>query len=238
MSLSETQKSFYPQGLRKRRKLNSFFQNWYAMEKVGQILKDTRIKKKLTFEDVEKITKIRSRILCALEKGDWDHLPPEPYVLGLVKNYGEFLGLSTSRLLALLRREFKTSSSQFETIKGKGTHPWFRAPNLILFWGVTLFAFFSIFYLFIQYILFVGVPNLEVFSPKEGVEVSLPVVDISGRTDPDSQLFINGQRIDLLKDGSFSSQVKISSPQTILEIVAKGKLGREKKIVRTVRSAL
>jgi len=208
------------------------------MQKVGQILKEARLAKNLSLEEVEKVTKIRPKILLALEKGDWNNLPPEPYVLGLVKNYGEFLNLSTSWLLALLRREFKTSHPQFQAFTKEGRHLWFRAPNLILFWGMALFALFSIFYLFIQYIMFIGVPSLEVFSPKEGIEITLPVVDVSGRADPDSQLFINGQKVDLAKDGSFSSQVKISSSLTTLEIVAKGKLGREKKIVRTVRSAL
>ncbi|OGD86340.1 hypothetical protein A2Z23_00315 [Candidatus Curtissbacteria bacterium RBG_16_39_7] len=210
------------------------------MQKVGQILKEARFKKSLTLEDVEKETKIRQRILAALEKGDWNNLPPEPYVLGLVKNYGEYLGLPISWLLALFRREFKASNPQPKTIKSKGFFPWSGTkfePNILLFWGIIFFVLASLLFLFIQYVLFAGVPNLEVFSPKDGIEISLPVVDISGRTDPDVQLFINEQKVDLAKDGSFTSQIKVLSPQTRLEIVAKGRLGREKKIVRTIRSA-
>jgi len=86
--------------------------------------------------------------------------------------------------------------------------------------------------------MFVGVPNLEVYSPQDGAEINLPVVDVSGKTDPHSQLFINGQKVDLSEDGSFSSQVKISSELNTLEIVAKSRIGREKKITRTVRSTL
>jgi len=205
------------------------------MRKVGQILKEARLAKKISLEEVENATKIRSKILNALEKGDWDNLPPEPYILGLVKNYGEFLGLSTSWLLALLRREIKTPKPQFQSIVKERKFFWFKTPNSILFWGMAFFAFLSILYLFVQSILFVGVPDLEVFSPKDGVEVNLPVVDVSGKTNIDSQLFINGQKVDLLQDGSFSSQIKLSSSVTTIEIVAKSNLGREKKIIRTVR---
>ena len=63
------------------------------MKRVGQILKEERLRRKLTLDDIEKYTKIRRKVLEALEEGDYSKLPAETFVKGFIKNYGEFLNL-------------------------------------------------------------------------------------------------------------------------------------------------
>ena len=73
------------------------------MESLGNKLKEAREAKSLTFENASRDTNISSKFLEALEREDYSPFPGEPYVLGFLKNYGEYLGLDPEELLSLYR---------------------------------------------------------------------------------------------------------------------------------------
>ena len=70
------------------------------MRTVGKVLKEARLAKLYTLEDVEKHIKIRVEMLQALEADDYLRLPPATFVQGFIKNYGRFLGLENDKLQA------------------------------------------------------------------------------------------------------------------------------------------
>ena len=76
------------------------------MKTVGQILKQARIKKNLQIAQAAKITKIRPAYLVALEEDEFQKLPSAASARGFIKNYAEFLGLSSAQVLAVFRRDF------------------------------------------------------------------------------------------------------------------------------------
>jgi cytoskeletal protein RodZ len=55
------------------------------MISVGTFIKEARVKKKLSREKLEKLTKIKSSFLESIEKEDWNNLPEYPVVVGLSK---------------------------------------------------------------------------------------------------------------------------------------------------------
>lgn len=57
------------------------------------MLRAAREKKGLTAAEAAMETRIRGKIILALEAGDFQQLPPAPFVRGLIKNYAQFLGL-------------------------------------------------------------------------------------------------------------------------------------------------
>jgi len=73
------------------------------VESLGNKLKEAREAKALTFENVSRDTNISSKFLEALEKEDYSPFPGEPYILGFLRNYGEYLGLDPEELLSLYR---------------------------------------------------------------------------------------------------------------------------------------
>lgn len=75
------------------------------MKTVGSILHDARLAKGLTIEDVEAATKIRTKFLQDIEEDTFTALPSTVYAKGFVKNYAEFLGLSSSEVIAFFRRQ-------------------------------------------------------------------------------------------------------------------------------------
>ncbi|HLA15328.1 MAG TPA: helix-turn-helix domain-containing protein [Candidatus Limnocylindrales bacterium] len=53
----------------------------------------------------ERDTKIRSRYLAAMERGDWRELPGSVYTKGFLRNYAQYLGLDPDEALAQWHRE-------------------------------------------------------------------------------------------------------------------------------------
>jgi cytoskeletal protein RodZ len=73
------------------------------VESLGNKLKEARENKGLTYEYISRDTNISSKYLEALEREDYSPFPGEPYVLGFIRNYGEYLDLDPEELLALYR---------------------------------------------------------------------------------------------------------------------------------------
>jgi cytoskeletal protein RodZ len=64
-----------------------------ARESLALWLRSGRANKKLSLEDVAKITKIQPRILEKLERGELDGLPAEVFVKGFVRSFAKCVGL-------------------------------------------------------------------------------------------------------------------------------------------------
>lgn len=60
---------------------------------LGSSLRDARERKRLTFADLEQVTKVRAKYLRALEEDDFQTLPGPTYVRGFLRVYAEALGL-------------------------------------------------------------------------------------------------------------------------------------------------
>ncbi len=69
------------------------------MSDLGQQLKDARLQKGLSLEDVQEMTKIRKRYLEAIEQGDFKVLPGSFYVRAFIKTYAEAVDLDAETLL-------------------------------------------------------------------------------------------------------------------------------------------
>ncbi len=70
---------------------------------VGTILRETRLSKGISLVDVEKISNVRARYLEAIENDDYDKLPGEVFVRGIIRNYGNYLGLDGLELVNMYK---------------------------------------------------------------------------------------------------------------------------------------
>ena len=73
------------------------------MESLGNKLKSAREKKGLSLDYISRETNISARYLDALEKEDFSPFPSEPYVMGFLKNYSDYLELDQEDTLFLYR---------------------------------------------------------------------------------------------------------------------------------------
>ena len=63
---------------------------------------------------------------------------------------------------------------------------------------------------------------------------SQPTIEVVGKTDRDSNVFLNGQKIDVNPDGTFVTRVDLTEGLNSLNFLAVNQLGRETTILRTV----
>ena len=207
------------------------------MKTAGEILKEKRIEKSLTYQDIEKATKIRQKFIIALENNDLDNLPGKTYTRGFVKNYSEFLGLSTNSILAILRRQYN-ERKKGELLPQGLEKP--LTPSKIFGQKLTIPLAFSIaivmlgIYLYFQYRFLIGAPNLEVESPKENLIIQSDSVMVKGKTDKEIKIILNGQEVAVNNNGTFTQEIKIKEGENSITIIAINKQGKGKKIERTV----
>lgn len=79
-------------------------------------------------------------------------------------------------------------------------------------------------------------PKLEVTEPSDGVVVKGErKIKISGKTEPDAQVFINGSQIPLGAEGNFSSDFSLSDGENHITIKSQDRASNSTEIARTVR---
>ena len=85
---------------------------------VGAILKEARLAKGISLADAEKATSIRSRYLQAVENDEYDKTPGEVFLKGIIRNYGNYLGLNGPELV----NEYKASAAGMaaEAVRSQG----------------------------------------------------------------------------------------------------------------------
>ncbi len=207
------------------------------MKTIGQVLQQARQKKGLEIEEVARVTRIRENFLKDLEDDNYLKLPNATVTKGFIKNYGEFLGLSSNNLLAIFRRDF-AENKQGQIIPRGIVDPvtknsvW-TPKNTVLATVSMLLTLFGA-YLIIQLTNLLGPPDLKVEKPKSGEIISENPVQIAGRTDPEATLTINGQPVVLEKGGVFDVKISLEPDSQTVEIKAAKKNGKFTIINRVV----
>ena len=205
------------------------------MKTVGKILKRARQEKGCRIADASKTLKIHPKFLKALETGNYEIFAHPIHIKGFLKNYAGFLDLDVPQVLAFWRREYKNTARQ--TPIYNVTKP-LKEPKLVVTPGVltaltTLILVVSFLgYLFWQYRSIAGPPPLNITAPKKDVIVSDPQIIIKGESDPQAHLELNGQKILIDENGTFSLEYVLSDGTNTLTFTAENEFGKSTEIVR------
>lgn len=206
------------------------------MIKVGQKLKEVRIRRGLALEDVERATKIKIAFLEALEKGEYAKLPSSAYAAGFVKNYSIFLGLPLRETLALFRREFderKVYKVLPESFAKRDEFSTKRIPVRMIIVGILFF--FTLFgYIIFQYKYAIINPVLTVSSPKEKEVITSSDVKVLGETDPNVTVYVNNIAVSLDENGHFKKTISVFPGKEVITIKAVSRFGKETIIKRQI----
>lgn len=206
------------------------------MKTVGEILRNIREEKKLSFLEISKEIKIRPNFLESLENNKFNCIGEATVVKGFIKNYAEFLGLSSKDTLAVFRRDFiedKTGQilprGTYDPLDRRG-FSWTPRATVIL---VVIF----IFILFLSYIVFqvyslTGAPNLKIVFPVNNQETLEATINLRGKTDQDAIVYVNGNIISLSTEGNFDDEISLLPGDNIIKFEAISRRG--KKTVKEV----
>ena len=199
--------------------------------------KSTRLKKGLTLEEIEKGTKIRVKFLRALEEGDYTIFHSMPYARGFLKNYAEFLGIDVKLILAFFRRE--TGKQNIKIIPhgmvGE-SFSWFRITPTRAALIVALFMFAAVgYYLFGEYKGFLGSPSVSVNNPSELSIIKEGEIEVAGKVDVDSTVFVNGEPATITEPGYFTKRISVFKGEEEIIVTAKNRRGKETTIIRHIK---
>lgn len=75
------------------------------MTELGTRLKEARLSKGYSLDDLQEITKIQKRYLSAIEEGNYSIMPGTFYVRAFIKQYAEAVGLDANELLETFKEE-------------------------------------------------------------------------------------------------------------------------------------
>lgn len=199
---------------------------------VGAILKREREKQKLSLDDIEKTIKVRKKFLEAIERDDWSLFSSKIYITGVIKNYSRVLNLPQDKVLAFFRREYaKKEVTGFQTkvpskLLDSGTKKYLRisigglALLFLLYFGYQLFQFLS-------------PPDVSILLPKEKTFRRVEKIKVMGKTEPDAQIMIFGNRVYQNKEGTFVYDYPLRKGRNILTVEVTGANGKKTTITET-----
>ena len=79
---------------------------------IGTLLRNAREKKGIDYARIYEITRLRSSILEALEKEEWDSLPSPVFVMGFIRSYARALGLDEKEVVGFYLKAFPIENRQ------------------------------------------------------------------------------------------------------------------------------
>lgn len=109
------------------------------MFEIGNTLREARVRRNLTLQQIEEDTKIRVKYVQAMENEDFDVMPGATYVKGFLRTYSEYLALDPEVMLGEYRsRGVKTAEIQepFGGVSMLGAPRRHRGRNTVVFVAV------------------------------------------------------------------------------------------------------
>jgi cytoskeletal protein RodZ len=100
--------------------------------RIGQALREARAARGVELSEAERVTKIRTKFLRAMEEDRWEDLPEPVYARGFLSTYAQFLGLDDAPLVEEYRRSVEGAQEPEPIPQGvvrRGTLSGRRAPT-------------------------------------------------------------------------------------------------------------
>lgn len=205
------------------------------MNKIGDILKDTRVKKDISLNKLSGLTKIKPEFLQRIENNDWENLPEYPVVSGFVKNIATYLDLPVDNTIAILRRDYIPKKLTINPKPDLDTK-FVWSPKVTFFSAIVLLVIMVIGYLSFEYLKFIKPPSLTVEAPSENQVIVSSKVKVKGKTTTDVLLTANNQPIILDPDGLFDSEIDVVKGTESITFVAISRTGKRTEVNRKIKT--
>lgn len=203
------------------------------MKTAGELLREKRISKELTLENIAEKTKIKLEYLAAIESSEFNKLPSATFAKGFLRNYATFLHLNGDTVVAMFRRDF-TENKKGEIIprgfvEPINTKPKFFTVNLILV-GVAVFAFLG--FLTVQLISWWSYPSLKLIQPQNG-DTYGEKVTFKGVTAKEATVKVDDQQVIVDQNGQFTLDIIYPAGTHTILVASTNRQGKTRSLERT-----
>lgn len=203
------------------------------MKTIGKILRDARTEKRYSTVRLENLTRIKKDFIEAIEREDWNSLPPFPTVLGFVKSLASSLSLPERNVVAVLKRDYPPKKLNINPKPDIG-NKFVWSPKLTFLVGVGVIVLIIFGYLLFQYVRFISPPHLTVISPRPDQVITQNTILVTGTTDTDVKITVNNQPVSVNEDGSFSVNLDVAKNTTEIDVAATSRSGKVTTISRKI----
>lgn len=208
---------------------------------LAELLKKSRQQKGWTLEAVAKKVSISKNYLEALEEGKFNELPGEIYTKNFLRVYSNFLGLDFKDIASQYLSEKKIYQKTGQ-LNQKINQPLRKAswtqflvtPQIIRNSLIGLIILILLVYLGIKIKTVISPPFLIVTTPIDNLITNQKTIEISGQTEKEVILSINGQQVLIDEKGYFSEPIDLQEGSNIIKISAIKKHSQETVIYRKI----
>jgi len=206
-------------------------------DSIGNYVKKIREKRGILLEDIAKDINVNTKYLEAIEKGNYKELPKGVYSKIFFKKYIEYLGIRHKNIVNDFVKEQSRNQNFESNIFFNKVVNWknlLSLPAIVRASLIFLIVLVCLLYLFFYFKNIFLPPFLEISYPQNNQIVNDFSVDVSGCTEPESEVKINGQLILIDKDGCFSKNIYLKSGINNIVINSKKKYSQENYIIRQI----
>ncbi len=207
------------------------------LEAISEQLKLARQAKGLRLDDIARVLNINSKYLQYLEQNGFNRLPAGVYGKNFLKEYAAFLDLDHNEIIRIYEKEMlggnKIKENIFSTQIVKNFH-FFTLPKLIK--GAIVSGVIIVCFAYLGYRLekITAPPILILNTPQQDIITEEKTINISGLTEAETHIIINGELALSDSEGNFSREVDLRNGLNLITIVAKKKHGKENVITRQI----
>ena len=190
-------------------------------------LHEARMAKKLSFEEVELATRIRTKWLQAMEDNSFDTLPPS-HAKGFMRGYADFLGVSLDACLdPLVTQTAEPTKASFVPYTLEREARWSITPKGLatVFSVVVLLGFVG--YISYQVKQFAAPPELTITKPAAQSSVTVESITIEGKTDPGATVSIDSLNATVTPTGTFSYPLTLRPGLNQITVHAENRIKKE-----------
>ena len=207
-------------------------------ESVSEQLRSARQAKKLKLSQVAKKLNINEKYLAALEKGEYNKLPHGVYGKNFLREYALFLGLDYKKLAANYETEINILEPrrQKELFSKQVIKKRYLLAMPKIFKNLIIFLTICVCFIYLGYRInkIISPPLLIIDNPAADLTTDKNSLEVTGRTEAEASLIINGQTVLTNKNGGFAQSVSLKNGINIITITANKKHGRNNTIIRQV----
>lgn len=207
-------------------------------EMVSEQLRSARQAKKLKLSLIAKKLNINEKYLTALEKGEYEKLPHGVYEKNFLREYALFLSLDYKKLALDFEAEINAiePKRQKELFSKQIIKKRYLLAIPKILKNILIFLIICVCFIYLGYRVnkIISPPLLIINSPAADLTTSQTSLQITGQTEVEASLTINGQIVLTDKNGSFSQTISLKNGINIITITANKKQGRGSTIVRQV----
>jgi len=207
-------------------------------EPVAKQLRAGRQAKNLKLKEAAKKLNINEKYLIALEEGNFNQLPRGVYEKNFLREYALFLGLNYGQLA----KDYEAETNALEPKKQKeifskpvikGRFLWIM-PKILKNILILLIIAACFIYLVYRVNKIISPPLLIIDRPGLNLITEETSLTVSGKTEAEANLTVNGESVLSDKNGYFSKTVNLKNGINKIIITASKKYGRSNTVYREV----